>query len=113
MRPTERRGLRLAFFNVEEWALTGSRIYVDGLDAAARDAIALVLNLDSVAGSPHLTALTSEFSRAEAFLNLTKWNRARLMFQNPHLVEHKMHKLLGGVDLRERQRRLKHLAHQG
>lgn len=62
------RGLRVAFFSVEEWALTGSRIYVDGLGAAERDAIALVVNLDSVAGSPRLTALTSEFPRAEAFL---------------------------------------------
>ena len=62
------RGLRVAFFTVEEWALAGSRRYVDGLNGAERDAIALVLNLDSVAGSPHLTALTSEFPAVEAFL---------------------------------------------
>lgn len=62
------RGLRVACFTVEEWALAGSRRYVDGLSAAERGAIALVLNLDAVAGSPRLTALTSEFPAVEAFL---------------------------------------------
>ena len=62
------RGLRIALFNVEEWALTGSREYVAGLDAASRDAIALVLNLDSVAGSPRLTALVSGFPAIGPFL---------------------------------------------
>ena len=62
------RGLRVALFSVEEWALTGSRVYVDTLDSAQRAAIGLVLNLDSVAGSPRLTALTSDFPKAETFL---------------------------------------------
>ena len=31
-----RRGVRLAFFSVEEWALTGSAGYVAGLDAGQR-----------------------------------------------------------------------------
>ncbi|MCZ6474338.1 MAG: M28 family peptidase [SAR324 cluster bacterium] len=62
------RGLRVMFFSVEEWALTGSRIYVDGLDAAQRSAIGLVINLDAVAGSSQLTALTSDFAKAEQFL---------------------------------------------
>lgn len=65
------RGLRIIFFSVEEWALTGSRLYVEGLDASERDAIALVFNLDSVAGSPRLSALTSGFARAESFLTKT------------------------------------------
>lgn len=62
------RGLRVAFFSIEEWALAGSRQYVEGLSATERDAIALDLNVDSVAGSPRLTALTSGFPAAEAFL---------------------------------------------
>lgn len=63
-----RRGLRLAFFNVEEWALTGSESYVAGLSEAERLAIKLNVNLDSVAGGDHLTALTSNFAGLEPFL---------------------------------------------
>lgn len=63
-----RRGLRLAFFSVEEWALIGSARYVEGLSDAERRSIALNVNLDSVAGSPDLTALTSGFARLEPFL---------------------------------------------
>lgn len=67
--PHFRRGLRVALFNVEEWALTGSRAYVAGLSQAERDRIALNVNLDSVAGSPRLCALTSGFAGVEAFLS--------------------------------------------
>jgi hypothetical protein len=63
-----RRGLRLCLFTVEEWGLQGSRDYVGEMSQAERDAIALNINLDSVAGSPNLTALTSEFPKLEAFL---------------------------------------------
>jgi aminopeptidase YwaD len=63
-----RRGLRLAFFSVEEWALTGSASYVQGLSETERRSIALNVNLDSVAGSPDLTALTSGFPLLEPFL---------------------------------------------
>jgi len=63
-----RRGLRLAFFSVEEWALTGSEVYVAGLSEAERQAIALNVNLDSVAGGARLTALTSGFAGLEPFL---------------------------------------------
>ena len=62
------RGLRVALFTVEEWALTGSQVYVDGLGEKERAAIALNLNLDTLAGSPNLTALTSEFPKLEAWL---------------------------------------------
>ncbi|MDA7949155.1 MAG: M28 family peptidase [Hyphomicrobiaceae bacterium] len=62
------RGLRIALFTVEEWALAGSRVYVDGLDEVERAAIKLNLNLDTIAGSPNLTALTSEFPQLEAWL---------------------------------------------
>jgi hypothetical protein len=63
-----RRGIRLAFFSVEEWALTGSAQYVQSLTAAERQRIALNVNLDSVAGSPNLAALTSGFAGLEPFL---------------------------------------------
>ena len=63
-----RRGLRLAFFSVEEWALTGSAQYVDSLSTAERQRIALNVNLDSVGGSPNLAALTSGFAQLEPFL---------------------------------------------
>lgn len=63
-----RRGLRLAFFNIEEWALTGSEAYVAGLSEAERLAIKLNVNLDSVAGGDRLTALTSNFAGLEPFL---------------------------------------------
>jgi aminopeptidase YwaD len=63
-----RRGLRLAFFSVEEWALTGSAQYVAGLSEAEKSAIALNINLDTIAGSPRLAALTSGFPHLEPFL---------------------------------------------
>ena len=62
------RGLRIMMFSVEEWALTGSRRYVEGLDDTERAAIACVINLDSIAGSPSLTALTSGYADSEPFL---------------------------------------------
>jgi len=63
-----RRGLRVMFFSVEEWALTGSAQYVQSLDEVARGKIALNVNLDSVAGSTNLAALTSGYGGVEPFL---------------------------------------------
>ena len=63
-----RRSLRLVFFTIEEWALTGSAQHVAALSARERDAIALVVNLDSVAGGKELTALTSGFTGIEDLL---------------------------------------------
>jgi aminopeptidase YwaD len=63
-----RRGLRVMFFSVEEWALTGSAQYVQALSDAERGKIALNVNLDSVAGSPNLAALTSGYAGVEPFL---------------------------------------------
>jgi Zn-dependent M28 family amino/carboxypeptidase len=63
-----RRGVRLAFFSVEEWALTGSAQYVQNLEESERRRIALNVNLDSVGGSPNLAALTSGFPALEPFL---------------------------------------------
>lgn len=66
-----RRGLRVCLFSAEEWALAGSREYLDRLSASARAAIALNINLDTVGGDAHLTALTSEFPRLETFVRET------------------------------------------
>ena len=63
-----RRGLRLAVFSAEEWALTGSRFYLSGMPQAERDAIALNINLDSVGGAGNLTALCSGFPALAAFV---------------------------------------------
>jgi len=63
-----KRGLRIALFTVEEWALAGSKEYVDNMSDVDRGAIKLNLNLDSIAGSPNLTALTSEFAKLEDWL---------------------------------------------
>jgi aminopeptidase YwaD len=63
-----RRGLRVAFFSAEEWALTGSAQYVRSLSPIERATVALNVNLDSIAGSPSLTALTSGFAELEPFV---------------------------------------------
>jgi aminopeptidase YwaD len=63
-----RRGVRLACFGAEEWALTGSAQYVAGLGEAERRSIALNVNLDAVGGGPLLAALTSGFAGLEPFL---------------------------------------------
>lgn len=62
------RGLRIGFFTVEEWALAGSAAYVDNMSDAERDAIRLNINLDSVAGHPEITALTSGFEKSEDWM---------------------------------------------
>ncbi len=66
-----RRGLRLAFFSAEEWALTGSRVYVAGLSAEERAQVALNVNLDSVGGDGQLAALCSGFPGVAAFVQRT------------------------------------------
>ncbi len=63
-----RRGLRVMFFSVEEWALTGSAQYVEALSTAERAKIALNVNLDSVAGSLSLAALSSGYAGVEPFI---------------------------------------------
>jgi hypothetical protein len=57
-----RRGLRVCLFSAEEWALAGSRDYLDAMDEAERRSIVLNVNLDTVSGGARLTALTSEFA---------------------------------------------------
>ena len=61
-------GLRACIFSAEEWALAGSRHYVDGMSAEERAAHVVNVNLDTVGGASRLTALTSEFPQLEAFV---------------------------------------------
>jgi hypothetical protein len=66
-----RRGLRLALFTAEEIGLTGSRLYLQSLDEGERQRIALAINLDTLAGSPRLTCLTSGFDELDGFVSKT------------------------------------------
>jgi hypothetical protein len=62
------RGLRVILFSAEEWALAGSKQYLATLSPHERDAIALNVNLDTVAGDDRLTALTTDFERLDAWV---------------------------------------------
>jgi len=62
------RGLRICLFGAEEWALVGSRTWMDSLSPEARSEMLFNLNLDSIAGTPRLTALTSGFINLPAFI---------------------------------------------
>ena len=63
-----RRGLRVCLFSAEEWALAGSRQYLDSMDPHERSRIRLNVNLDTVAGDDRLTALTSEFAGLDSYV---------------------------------------------
>jgi aminopeptidase YwaD len=62
------RGLTICLFSAEEWALTGSRMWLDALPAPERAQIVFNLNLDSIAGAASLTALTSDFPALGGFV---------------------------------------------
>jgi Zn-dependent M28 family amino/carboxypeptidase len=62
------RGLTLCIFGAEEWALSGSRAWLAGLDEQRRARMAVNINLDSIAGGARLTALTSGFAALGPFL---------------------------------------------
>jgi hypothetical protein len=61
------RGLTVCLFSAEEWALTGSKVWLAGLAEETRRHMVFNLNLDTVAGGSKLTALTSGFSQLGAF----------------------------------------------
>lgn len=63
-----KRGLKVCLFSAEEWALAGSRGWLDRMSAAERGTLALNVNLDTVAGDGRLTALTSEFPALDSFV---------------------------------------------
>ena len=63
------RGLRAILFTAEETGLLGSRLYTDSLDEAERQAVGIAINLDTLAGSPDFTCLTSGFAALDAFVS--------------------------------------------
>ncbi len=63
--PDCERGLRVSFYTTEEWGLLGSYRYVNDLTEAERRAIAVNVNLDTIAGSPNLACLTSGYVELE------------------------------------------------
>jgi aminopeptidase YwaD len=67
---SQRRGLRVAFFNIEEWALLGSRDHLAALPEAERRSLVFNVNLDSVAGASGLAALTSGIAAAERVVDV-------------------------------------------
>ncbi|HUK07035.1 MAG TPA: M28 family peptidase [Stellaceae bacterium] len=69
--PSRRRGLRIALFNIEEWALLGSRDHLAALPQGERRRLAFNVNLDSVAGARRLAALTSGIPIAEELVGRT------------------------------------------
>ncbi|WP_299794548.1 M28 family peptidase [Ramlibacter sp.] len=60
--------LRICLFSGEEWALAGSRTYLERLDESELATLKLNLNLDTVAGDDKLTALISDFPRLAPFV---------------------------------------------
>ena len=62
------RGLEVALFGIEEWALEGSRAHLAALPQTERARRVLDVNLDSVAGADGLTALTSGVPGMPEFL---------------------------------------------
>ena len=62
------RGLRLCIFSAEEWALAGSKVYLDRMSQTERARMQMNINLDTVAGDDHLTALTSDFPALDAWV---------------------------------------------
>jgi aminopeptidase YwaD len=65
------RGLRICLFSAEEWALAGSRVWLERMDEAARRSMVININLDAVGGAHGLTALTSGFERLDAWVKAT------------------------------------------
>ena len=65
------RGLRICLFSAEEWALIGSRTWLERMEEAARRSMVININLDSVGGAYGLTALTSGFERLDAWVQAT------------------------------------------
>jgi len=89
--PKCKRGLRLVFFSAEEWALTGSREWIGGLEQAEIDAMVLNVNLDSVAGSPNLTALTSGFDNLPEFVRKSVADTGVAIDTHPVLMKNSDH----------------------
>ena len=67
--PELRRGLRLMLFTAEETRLMGSRAFLQSLPDSEQQKISVVLNLDTLCGSPTLTCLISGFAELQNFVS--------------------------------------------
>lgn len=63
-----RRTLKVCIFSAEEWALHGSRVWLARRTPEDVAQMMLNVNLDSLAGSPRLHALTSGFEKLTPFV---------------------------------------------
>jgi hypothetical protein len=62
------RGLRICLTGAEEWGLVGSRLWLERMDPRERNRMVLNINLDSVGGAGHFTALTSGFANLDTWI---------------------------------------------
>jgi len=62
------RGLMVCLFSAEEWALTGSKVWLANMPERERGRLAFNLNLDTITGGSRLTALTSGFPALNGFV---------------------------------------------
>ena len=85
------RGLTICIFSAEEWALHGSRVWLSNLEPRERERIVLNLNLDSLAGSPNLTALISGFSQLGPFVDQAVAAAGRKIGQHLPLMSNSDH----------------------
>lgn len=67
--PKLARGMRVILFTAEETGLLGSRLYVNSLSERQLGSISVVVNLDTLVGSPQLACLTSGFPDLERFVS--------------------------------------------
>jgi len=63
-----RRNLRVIFFTNEEWRLLGSNAYIESLTENELSSISMVINLDTMAGSANLSALTSGYDELKSLV---------------------------------------------
>jgi Zn-dependent M28 family amino/carboxypeptidase len=63
-----KRGLRIILFTYEEWALMGSRLYLDSLSENEKKKMRLAINLDSIVGSSKFSALVSNRKEVTTFI---------------------------------------------
>jgi hypothetical protein len=103
------RDIQFCFFSVEEWGLLGSRDYVAAMAAEELDGIDLVLNLDTVAGSPNFSLFVNGFDDLETFVAEAlrdaevSWRANRLVAKNSDHVNFVRHgipsiRMLVGID---------------
>lgn len=85
------RGLTICIFSAEEWALHGSRVWLSRLDPLERQRMVLNLNLDSLAGSPRLTALLSGFAQLGPFVTAATAAAGRTIGQHLPLMSNSDH----------------------